>query len=86
MKDDFITFQISAKLYAGFQHKIPFIIAKTMTHEEIINQIKINMKKFFSNPHDLYILKDGVDKLKLHIHDEIKDTNNIIYLCDHCHN
>ena len=57
-----------------------------MTHEEIINQIKINMKKFFSNPHDLYILKDGVDKLKLHIHDEIKDTNNIIYLCDHCHN
>lgn len=86
MNYDFITFEVSAELYGGFQYKIPFIIAKTMTHEEIINEVKINMKNFFSKPHDLYLLKEGVNKLKLHIHDKIEDSNNIIYLCDHCHN
>ena len=44
------------------------------------------MKNFFSKPHDLYILKNGIDKLNLHIHDKIEEGSNIIYLCDHCHN
>jgi hypothetical protein len=86
MNDNFITFQVSAELYCGFQYKIPFDIVKKMSNEEIIKEIKIHMKNFFSKPHDLYILKNGIDKLNLHIHDKIEEGSNIIYLCDHCHN
>lgn len=85
MNDNFITFQISAELYSGFQYKIPKEIVKKMTNKEIIDEVKIYMKNFFGKPHDLYMLKQGVDKLKLHIHDQIEDSNNIVYLCDHCH-
>ena len=84
MSEDFITIQISAKIYAGFQYKIPKEIINNMTAEEIIKEVKVYMKNFFTNPHDLYLLREGIDKLELHIHDNIP-YNTIIYLCDHCH-
>lgn len=54
-----------------------------MTSDEIIKEIKIYMKNFFET-HNLYILKQGVDNLKLHIHEDISNDKNIIYLCNHC--
>jgi hypothetical protein len=85
MSEDFITIQISAKIYAGFQYKIPKEIINNMTSEEIIKEVKIHMKNFFTNPYDLYLLREGIDKLELHIHDDIPYNRPIIYLCDHCH-
>jgi uncharacterized membrane protein YkgB len=83
---DFITIQISAKIYSGFQYKIPKDIINKMTEEEIIIETKTYMKNFFNN-NNLYSLKDGIDALKLHFHDTIpiEDDITIIYLCDHCH-
>jgi hypothetical protein len=82
----FITFQISAKLYSGFQCKINKNICNLMSYDDIIKYIKIDMKSFFKNPHDLYILREGVDELNLHFHDPLPfSSDNIIYVCDHCH-
>ena len=54
-----------------------------MTHKQIIDYTKIQMKDFFST-YNLLALKEGVDKLDLHIHcDEDFNNLNIIYLCDH---
>lgn len=81
---EFVTLQISAKIYCGFQYKIHREIISKMTIDEIINEFKIYMKNFFEI-HNLYILKDGIDPLILHIHDDIPFTNDIVYLCDHKH-
>ena len=82
----FITFQISAKLYSGFQSKIEKNICDKMTLDEIKKYIKTDMKSFFKKPHDLFILSEGVDDLKLHFHDSFPfSIEKIIYVCDHCH-
>ena len=82
----FITFQISAETYSGFQYKIPYNICKNMTNEDIIKEIKINMKHFFTYPHDFYLLRNGIDDLQLHIHDDRPfNSNDIVYVCNHCH-
>ena len=75
--------QISAKIYAGFQYKIPTDVIKNMKEEEIIQEIKTYMKNFF-NTHNLWLLSEGLDKIELHIHDTPYDK--IIYVCDHNHN
>lgn len=81
---EFITFVISATNYSGFTYKIPKNLVYNMSLADIINEVKIEMKNFFSNPHDLYLLKEGIDKLELHIHEELNlETKDIIYLCDH---
>ena len=85
MSEYFINIQISAKIYAGFQYKIPKEIINNMTSEEIIKEVKIHMKNFFTNPYDLYLLREGIDKLELHIHDDIPYNRPIIYLCDSTH-
>ena len=81
---EFIIIQISAKMYSGFKYKIPKEIYKHMTIDEVIKEVKIYMKNFFNN-YDLYILKDGVDSLELHFHDNIPFDQDIIYLCDDDH-
>jgi len=79
-----ITIQISAKTYWGFKHFIDKNKINFMTHDEIIEETKDKMKKFFKD-NNLLELKEGIDKLNLHIHDNINDSNNnIIYLCDKC--
>ena len=84
-QDDFITIKISTKVYAGFTYKIPKEIFIQMNTEEIIKEVKTYMKNFFTNPHDLFLLREGVDKLELHSHDDIPYNRPIIYLCDNDH-
>ena len=85
MSSEFITVQISAKLFAGFQHKIAKEVINKMSVAEIIDEVKIHLKNFFSFPFDLYLLREKVDDLQLHIHDDIPFNRPIIYLCDSCH-
>ncbi len=79
----YTTVQISAKLYAGFQYKIPTDVIKNMKEEDIIQETKTYMKNFF-NSHNLYLLSEKIDNLELHCHDTEYDKK-VIYLCDHCH-
>ena len=79
-----MVFQISSPIYSGFQYIIPKSNIQNMTSDEIIKEIKIYMKNFFET-HNLYILKQGVDNLKLHIHEDITADKNIIYICNHCY-
>jgi hypothetical protein len=80
-----ITIKILAKPYNGFEYKISKKNFHKMSNFEIIEDVKIHMKKFFTNPYDLAILRDGVDKLDLHLHDDIPYNRPIIYLCDDTH-
>ena len=84
--DEFITIKISTKLFTGFEYKIVKDIYNKMTVEEIIKEVKIYMKNFFTFPHDLYILKTLIDELELHIHNCISsnESSYIIYLCENC--
>ena len=80
---ELVTLQISGKIYWGFNIKIERKLLNKMTHKQIIDYTKIQMKDFFST-YNLLALKEGVDKLDLHIHcDEDFNNLNIIYLCDH---
>lgn len=83
--DYFITIKLSTKLYAGFEYKIPKDIFNKMTTQEIISEFKTYMKNFFSYPHNLYMLKKDIDKLDLHIHDDIPHNRAVIYLCNSTH-
>lgn len=82
---DHITIQISVKTYWGFKNYIDKKLIDYMTYEDIVNETKQKMKQFFEE-NNLLELKEGIDKLNLHIHNlqgELSD-NDIIYLCDHC--
>ncbi len=81
--DENIIFQISAPIYSGFQYIIPKSNVQFMTSDEIIKEIKIYMRNLFQS-YNLYVLKDGIDNLNLHIHEDISIDKNIIYVCDHC--
>lgn len=85
-KLQYTTIQISAQLFSGFQYKIPTDLLKNMSNDEVIKETKIYMKNFFDT-HNLWILKDKVDELEFHIHDDLEklDETKILYLCDHCH-
>ena len=77
----FIIFQISSEIYSGFQYKIPYDICKNMSNEDIIKEIKTNMKHFFTFPHDFYLLRNGIDNLQLHIHDDRPfNIDEIVYV------
>ena len=82
--NDFIIIEISAKIYAGFQYKISKNTLKNMKTSDIIDKVKIYMINFFKT-HNLYLLQEGVDNMKLHFHTDILFNKNIVYLCDHCH-
>ena len=53
-----------------------------MDDKDIINEIKSIMKTFFLL-HGMEELKEGVDKLNLHIHDRPTSLGQTIYVCDH---
>ena len=82
----YITFQLSCKLYSGFQYKIDNEKIDFMTDEDIINDIKTKLKDIL-HTYNLEILKEGVDSLKLHLHDDFRNEKcaRIIYICDHEH-
>jgi hypothetical protein len=81
--NNFVTLQISAKLFSGFTYKIPREIINNMSPTDIVNEVKIYMINVFDN-YGLYIVSEEAKKLQLHIHDKLPFiTNNTIYLCDH---
>jgi len=84
MEISFITLQISAPTYWGFQYKVPLNYALSVTHETLVKEMYVYMKNFF-NINNLQELKEGVDKLHLCIHDNISPTSTIVYLCNHGH-
>jgi len=82
---EFITVQISAKIYSGFQYKIPKDIFNNMNFDEIVKETKDYMKLFFKQ-NNLYLLADQIDNIgELHFHDDIPYNRDIIYLCDSSH-
>ena len=85
MTDEFITIHVRAKIYHVFQYRIMKKKFIKLTVDEIINEVKTYMKNFFTNPHDLPILREGIDKLEFHMHDDIPYNRPIIYLCDSSH-
>lgn len=82
MENQFITLQVSAKIYWGYQYKVPLMYSLSVTSETLIHELKIHMKNFFSS-HNLEELKEGVDKLNLHIHQEINTHSTVVYVCSH---
>ena len=82
---EFITIKIRARPYTGFEYRVPKVNFVKMTSAEIVQEVKTYMKNFFTNPHDLPFLREGVDKLELHFHDDIPYNRPIMYLCDDNH-
>lgn len=80
---EYTTVQLSAKIYGGFQYKIPTELFNKMTYDEVIKETKIYMKNFFKI-HNLYELHDNIDNLTLHMHDDLY-SKKVRFLCDHCH-
>ena len=80
---DYTKIQISAKTYWGFNIKIPNNKLALMTDNDIVEEIKKEMIAFFKI-HNLEELKEGINNLNLHIHDQIL-TGSTIYVCDHGH-
>lgn len=85
MDNNHIMLQISAKTYWGYRYYYSIEEFNDTLDEDIIFNITFSMKIFFEE-NNLLELKEGVDKLNLHIHrpSEIKG-GDIIYICDHEH-
>ena len=79
--EDYTKVQISAPNYWGFNIDFPNNKIITMSEKDIIEEMKVFMKTFFKI-HNLEELKEGVDKLNLHIHQTIT-IGETIYLCNH---
>ena len=82
METQFITIQISAPIYWGFQYKLPLEYVLSVTHDTLIKETLNYMKNFF-NSHNLQELKEGLDNLDFCIHQTIQPTDTIIYICSH---
>jgi hypothetical protein len=50
--------------------------------EYLVQHLKTHMKNFFSS-HNLQELKEGIDKLDLHIHHNIQQSDKVVYACYH---
>jgi len=77
--EEYTKVQISAKIYWGFNIEIPNKRLITMSKQNIIDEM-INFMKTFFDIHNLEELKEGVDNLNLHIHQEIV-PGQTIYVC-----
>jgi hypothetical protein len=84
METHFITIQVSAQTYWGFQYNVPLCYALSVTPESLVKETTTHMKNFFET-HNLQELKDGVDKLNLHFHQAITQSDSVVYLCNHIH-
>jgi hypothetical protein len=80
--NNYTKIQISAKIYWGFNIEILNEKLNIMDDKDIVNEIKSIMKTFFLL-HGMEELKEGVDKLNLHIHDRPTSLGQTIYVCDH---
>lgn len=82
METQFITIQVSAPKYWGFQYRVPTMYAINTSSDNLVQELKTHMKNFFSS-HNLQELKEGVDKLDLHIHHNIQQFDTVVYACYH---
>jgi hypothetical protein len=80
--NNYTKIQISAKIYWGFNIEILNDKVNIMSDQDIINDIKSSMKTFFLL-YGMEELKEGVDKLNLHIHNRPTSPGQTIYVCDH---
>ena len=83
MDTKFISIKISDPIYWGFTYTIPLEYALSVEKNVIVEEMKKYMKNFFGS-HNLINLQQGVDKLNLHLHQDITDINTEIYICTHC--
>lgn len=83
MDNKFINITVSDPIYWGFKYIIPLDYAMNVTKDILVDEMKIYMKNFFGS-HGLVYLQEGVDKLNLHLHDDIKYTDTVVYMCTHC--
>ena len=79
----YINITISDPIYSGFTYKIPLYYALNVNNDIIVDEMKKYMKNFFKY-HGLVCLQEGVDKLKLHLHQDIKETDTVVYMCTSC--
>jgi len=73
--------EVSAPQYAGFNYQISDDEIPFMIEEDIVSQTKAIMKSFFDY-HNLHSLRDGIEDLHLHIHQNI-EPGNTIWVCSH---
>jgi hypothetical protein len=84
MNQEPVIIQVSSKTYWGFRHEIPWEKIKRMTCDEVIEELKQNMKTVFQR-HNLLVLSEGVDELKLHLCTFPSAPGSTSYACDHPH-
>lgn len=75
-----VCIQVSSNIYGGFQYFVPYDRISSEQKDDLIDEIKSEMKTLFKT-HNLQILADGIDKLKLHLHIPSYFTETI-YACD----
>lgn len=80
--DSYTIIQVSAGIYWGFQYEIADYRLISMSHKEIILELKDTMKTFF-NIYNLKELEEGVNNLHLGFHQELI-PGKVIFACDHC--
>ena len=83
MDTKFITITISDPIYQGFTYKIPLEYALNIKSNVIVNEMKKYMKNFFGY-NNLVCLQEGIDKLNLHLHQDITHTDTVVYMCTRC--
>ena len=78
----FVIIQVSTPLFWGFRYRVPLDYALSVTNDSLAVEVKTYMKNFFEL-HNLQELKDKVDRLNLCLHQQIKYSDTIVYICDH---
>jgi len=82
-----ITIIASAKLFWGFKIELPneySILTKNEQETLVTAEFKLRLKEFFKI-HNMQLLMEETDKLKLHLHVPLI-PDALVYACDHCHN
>lgn len=81
MIEQYTKVQVSAKHYWGFNVDFPNSRLMRMSKDDIVRELVEIMKIFFES-HNLLELKEGVDQLDWHIHQNIV-PGQTIYVCAH---
>ena len=81
--DKLINITVSDPIYWGFTYKIPLDYAMNVNKDILVDEMKQYMKNFFGS-YGLVYLQEGIDKLNLHLHNDIKETDTVVYMCTHC--
>jgi hypothetical protein len=79
-------FQLSAELFWGFQVELD--LAQFTTEADVIKEVKSQLKEFMLMG-NLQVLAEEVDKLHLHLHQDLHSEHeqdlSVVYICDRKH-